>query len=396
MKVYIITKEPFPNGMAATNRIKCYAKAIISQGVDCEVLIFSRTEIPGNVKNKEANGNFEGIPFRYIGGTSVRDKSVLLNKLNVIKDRISLYRFLKRNVKNGDVIIGFVSSDVRYINYIVNKIHSAGGKYVRELCELPAGTGKDTDKTKKTRKLIFDTQFPVCDGFLAISEALVNVANQYKSSDAKILKIPILVDYEKYELVDKSQDVDVPYIFHSGTLFEQKDGFLGMVEAFGLAYQKLDKNIKFVTTGSIEKTSEKEKLIQLIEKYGIKGQIEFTGYLSEENLKEYLAGASLTIINKYDTQQNRYCFSTKLGEYLAAGKPVIITNIGEASNWLTDEKNALIVESGNVKSLADAIVDLFTKEDKRLKIGNAGKTVCKNCFSYQSQSQNLVEFLSNL
>ena len=47
MKVYIITKEPFPNGMAAVKRIVCYAKAWISQGIECEVLIYTRTEVYG-------------------------------------------------------------------------------------------------------------------------------------------------------------------------------------------------------------------------------------------------------------------------------------------------------------------------------------------------------------
>ena len=36
MKVYIVTTEPFPNGLAATGRIKCYAKALISEGVDVD------------------------------------------------------------------------------------------------------------------------------------------------------------------------------------------------------------------------------------------------------------------------------------------------------------------------------------------------------------------------
>lgn len=60
----------------------------------------------------------------------------------------------------------------------------------------------------------------------------------------------------------------------------------------------------------------------------------FTGYLSHEDLKDYLSKASMVIINKYRNQQNEHCFSTKLGEYLAAAKPVIITNVGEAMNWL--------------------------------------------------------------
>jgi hypothetical protein len=39
MKVYIVTKQGFPNGMAATSRIKGYARAIHDGGVECEVII---------------------------------------------------------------------------------------------------------------------------------------------------------------------------------------------------------------------------------------------------------------------------------------------------------------------------------------------------------------------
>ena len=47
MKIYIVTGEPFPNGMAATNRIKCYAKAIHEGGLECEVVVYRRTEVYG-------------------------------------------------------------------------------------------------------------------------------------------------------------------------------------------------------------------------------------------------------------------------------------------------------------------------------------------------------------
>ena len=75
MKVYIVTGEPFPNGMAATNRIKCYAWALLGQDVEVEVLIFRRTEGPGlMLGNKTGVGNFKGINYRYIGNTSIRKK----------------------------------------------------------------------------------------------------------------------------------------------------------------------------------------------------------------------------------------------------------------------------------------------------------------------------------
>ena len=98
MKVYIVTKEPFPNGMAAVNRIKCYAKALIGQGISCEVLIFTRTERYGQTpRNTIGKGvTDEGIPFRYIGGTPIRGKNVLIRKIHDRLDKWNTLRFLKK------------------------------------------------------------------------------------------------------------------------------------------------------------------------------------------------------------------------------------------------------------------------------------------------------------
>lgn len=99
MKVYIVTTEPFPNGLAATGRIKCYAKALISEGVDVEVVNFYRTEVYGKQPhNQEGLGENEGIPFRYIGGTPLRGKYKIYRYLNDLLDKIRLLMYLDKNI----------------------------------------------------------------------------------------------------------------------------------------------------------------------------------------------------------------------------------------------------------------------------------------------------------
>ncbi len=42
-----------PNGMAATNRIKCYAHALHEGGLVCEVVVCGCTELnPNSINNK--------------------------------------------------------------------------------------------------------------------------------------------------------------------------------------------------------------------------------------------------------------------------------------------------------------------------------------------------------
>ena len=397
MKVYIITSEPFPNGMAATNRIKCYAKALIQAEIQCEILVFKRTEIYGKEpKNIYGKGIWESVPYRYMGSTPLRSRNIFVRQINDERDKMALKLYLLANLKFGDIVFGFCGGNVDFVNEVIKIVHKKRAKFVRELCELPYGTSVETHKKKKLRQRTLQKQFPICDGFVAISEELVHLANDYKSALAKVIKIPILVDYEKYDMPDMSSKSKYLYIFHSGTLYEQKDGILGMIQAFGIASMKRPFPIYFVTTGEIEKSPHAFEIKALIKRYNLENKLCFTGYLTDIELKKYLSEASLVIINKYRTQQNRYCFSTKLAEYLAAGKPVIITNVGEAVMWLKNDESAYIVEPENVELLSCKILDAFMDKEKRCNIGMKGKEVAQHSFDYRNYGIIMKDFFMSL
>ena len=67
---------------------------------------------------------------------------------------------------------------------------------------------------------------------------------------------------------------------------------------------------------------------------------------------------------------------------MAAGKPIIITRVGEAMNWLTDGLNAYIVEPNHVEDLARSIVRAYSNKDERKTIGENAREQCKQAFHY--------------
>ena len=166
MKIYILTREPFPNGMAATNRIKCYAKAILEKGVPCEVLICTRTEVYGKApKNMIGEGVFENISYKYIGGTPLRSSNIVLRQINDRMDKMRTMQYLFKHLKEGDLVLGFLSASPYFINTIIKIVHRKKAKYIRELCELPYGTSQETARNIKLRKFTLSKQFPLCDGY---------------------------------------------------------------------------------------------------------------------------------------------------------------------------------------------------------------------------------------
>lgn len=397
MKIYIITPEPFPHGMAATNRIICYAKSLLFVGIDVEVVNFHRTEIKGRqIKNTEGSGMYEGIDFRYINGITTRHKTPFICKYHDWRDKKSTISYLNNKLSKDDIVFLYFGREVEYSLELIKLAKKKKAYIVRDLCELPYGTGAETEQTVRKRKISLEQQFPKLDGFICISDTLLALAKEYGSKNAQYIKIPILVDYKKFYMEDLSAKSEIPYIFHCGTLYEQKDGILGMIEAFGKAVSRINSPVKFVLTGKLEKSPHKREIDQLIQKYNLNNKIIFTGYLSYDELRDRLSKASLVIINKYETQQNHFCFSTKLGEYLAAAKPVIITQVGEAMNYLENGKNAIVVPPGNNEALADAILHAFNDTEYLKKIGKAGQLVCQNNFDYRVQGEVLKGFMTSL
>lgn len=397
MKVFIITNIAFPYGMAPANRIRCYAKALSSAGIDAEVLVYRRTERYGiSPQNTQAQGECEGVCFRYITGTPLRGSNVLIRQLQDRIDKIRLLFVLKQELQCGDIIFLYNGFDVEFNILLTYFAHCRGNKVAVDLCELPYGTGAETKIAKKKRAKVTGRLYPQIDGIISISDALRDYASPYLNKDCRMIKIPIMVDYDYYFLEDKSAEEIHPFIFHSGTLTEQKDGILGMIEAFGIACRNLPEKVRFICTGRMESSPHCREIETLIEKYSLQNRLLFIGYLSETELREYLKRASLVIINKYRTQQNKYCFSTKLGEYMAAGKTVIITDVGEAMHWLADGHDAYVVEAENNEELAKAISRCFTEPTVINRLGSTARETCRKSFDYKRYSEILRSFFIGL
>ena len=136
--------------------------------------------------------------------------------------------------------------------------------------------------------------------------------------------------------------------------------------------------------------------MQIIEENEIEGFVHFLGYISNDELASYQKASSCFIINKNDTFQNKYCFPTKLGEYLLTGNVVITTDVGESNNFLVNNHNSLIVPNGDVQAMANAIVYVVDHPDESKQIGLNGKTMALTSFSPDQQGKRMAIFFNQI
>lgn len=395
----IATTGTFPQGMASTYRIHCYAKALQQEGVPVEVV----STLPVQQYSGKRWGYrsvYEGIPFSIVWNTG-RSKHKWVNYLRAeISSYLLLWHCILK-VRQYNVLwlygMGFIPRLI-----LLPLLHLAGKKVILELNEYPYSTeGNKYTKISALRKLLqggtLHWVFPQLDGVVVISEKLKKVVERY-GKKAKVLKVPILLDSAKYQGLggETNKPLNHPYLFHAGSLSEQKDGVLAMVKAFMLAAKQLKEEgiqLHWVITN---KTSHLwDNIETLLQEAGLIGQLIVTGYLQDKELQHWLRHAAVLLINKPPSFQNQYNFPTKLGDYMLSGRPVIVAAQGmELNQYLKDGVNSFSIPPNDEKAMAGKIVELLKEPKLAESIGQKGRQTGRQTFDYRIHAKRIAAFVS--
>ena len=81
-------------------------------------------------------------------------------------------------------------------------------------------------------------------------------------------------------------------------------------------------------------------------------------------------------------------FSNSILEYMAAGRPVVATDVGGAREAIVEGETGYLVPSGNDELMAERIVSLLRDPAKARSMGEQGRRVVEDKFSSQALLQN--------
>jgi len=89
------------------------------------------------------------------------------------------------------------------------------------------------------------------DGFLVISEALLNFIDLYRKKNSIICKVPILVDFAYYQRDVAKPDAYSPFIINSARLNDHKDGIVKVFKAFAKVVNEKGFDLYFYLTSKV-------------------------------------------------------------------------------------------------------------------------------------------------
>lgn len=109
------------------------------------------------------------------------------------------------------------------------------------------------------------------------------------------------------------------------------------------------------------------------ERYGLLGWVHETGFMSDEDLPCLLACADVCFLPLEDNLVNRARWPQKINDFLAAGKPTVISPVGDVAGLF--RQNEIGGLACGVKGFADTIVNLLANENLRKHCGEMARTL---------------------
>jgi glycosyltransferase involved in cell wall biosynthesis len=142
----------------------------------------------------------------------------------------------------------------------------------------------------------------------------------------------------------------------------------------------------FLLAGEGELT---DSLRELAAEVGIHERTYFLGRC--ERVAELLSVSEICVLSS-----KAEGFSNSILEYMAAGRPVVATNVGGAAELIREGETGYLVPAGDDEMMAARLIDLSRDPNRSRMMGDAGKRIVEEQFSCEAQLSRTEDLYERL
>jgi glycosyltransferase involved in cell wall biosynthesis len=246
------------------------------------------------------------------------------------------------------------------------------------------------------------------DIFLARRAAYTTVLNENVKRifaengvpDERLIHVPNGVDVARFSGVDPAEcrtvrekfglEDEGPVLFFAGTVMPRK-GVVQLVEAVGDVVNRGNPDLQLVIAGETDlDEAYTERTRSLISELEIEENVTFTGYLDDSDLLPLYRASDAFVLPSFEEG-----FGMVVSEAMAAGTPVVASDISGIRQQIDHGDSGLLVEPGDVDGLAGAIRKLVENPAKRRQMGERSERRAQR-FSWETVTDQYTDVYADV
>jgi glycosyltransferase involved in cell wall biosynthesis len=333
---------------------------------DFDVTIFT-TSFAGNFYQEFAK---VGVPveYKYLTGSSSTNK--LSRILRLAKNFWRTLRYIRRH--NPDIIHYFLPGSYLLGGYAATLLRRK---------HLIMSRRSQNDYQKKHHKIATVLEHRLHKRMSRVLANSQKVATQLKDEGVNDKQLRLIyngVDLDRYSLnadPEFRESLDIPndaLVFTIvANLFFYK-GHQDLLHAFANIHSQLPENWVLLCVG--RNTGELDSLQKLATKLGLENHIRFLG--QRMDIPEIVSASDIGILASHEEG-----FSNAILEFMACGKPMMVTRVGGNAEAVLDQQCGYVVAPKDSDQMADALLKLATDPQIRDTFGQAARERVSQEFS---------------
>lgn len=184
-------------------------------------------------------------------------------------------------------------------------------------------------------------------------QSLAELKKIIPSLTPRVFKAPVYVDAHYYRKA-VSPKRSIKNVVTVGRLAWEKNQ-LQLIEAFGRLSEQNPSVHLIIVGGGTEEKNLKQKITEL----GLEGRITITGFVSKTQVRDCLHQADLFVLPSFSEG-----WGMAVVEAVAAGVPVVMTNVGCAGELIQNDKTGVIFDDSSAQGICDALTQALKHPEK--------------------------------
>ncbi len=237
---------------------------------------------------------------------------------------------------------------------------------------------------------ILERWLPVlADSVSCSSNYLKKIAYKYGVKKEYIFDSPVGADLEKFRpdlngsWVREKYDIKEHLVLYIGQLHGAQYVDLFIKAANIVLHEKPNATFMIVGEGFLRR-----KLERLVQDLGIENKVIFTGAVPHKEIPYYICAADICVASFKKTEVTQCKSPLKIVEYLACGKPVVASLVGEVRSMVGGV--GVLVEPGNHLNLAKAIIFLLENEEIRKELGKRARKRVEYKYNWNFTAKSIL------
>lgn len=388
MRISVVSKFPFPGGLAATVRIRSYLKGLTELGCRTDAFVYQPSEPAGCEPSAPAEGMFDGIHYAYPKSRNYPRHRILRVLCKYYSHWITCGNIWRAHrAEKIDVLL--ISNDflgVLFLYTVWARLLKIKPIFITDEYPEPIRIYLKKD-IPWLKKLCYRGILAHVDSMIFMTEKLRTFFNTSLRKPSFIL--PTITDTDRFVGIPRKNNV--PYGCYMGNMELSKDNVDNIIIAFGLiAERHPDLQLHLYGAPSQE---DWKKIARVIQESPAKDRIVFKGRVSAEDVPEILCNAKVLLSSQPDSKRAEGGFPTKLGEYMATGVPALLCDVGEITQYVQDRVHVCLVPPENPEAYAQRLDEILTHDSEAKAMAQRARAyICENN-DYRGIARKLLDFL---